>query len=115
MKMHNRIIRTNDIHLWREQLAKLASDPNKWMSSYDDPANEFNQEAILEFPCGEIAEDSLKTIALIGREVPQPQAIDKTDSFNAQGLEGKFAVRKTLRNAILCTTLIPDYRWQIKY
>lgn len=109
-----RIIRTNNIKGLKQKLVSLASDPEQWLADYNDPGSEFNRMVVLEFPCGEVGEDGLKTIALVGKGIPQAQKITDSDAFIAQGLEGKFGVRMTLRDAILRTMLIPDYRWQIK-
>lgn len=69
---------------------------------------------ILEFPCGEIAENGLKTICLFGRERPTPLPLIGNESFIAQGLEGKFQVRKPFFNALIALRdLLPPYRGRI--
>jgi len=109
-----KIIRTNNIEGYKRKPVSLASDPEQWLSDYNDANSEFNRIVTLEFPCGEVGEDGLKTIALVGKGIPEARKIVDSDAFKAQGLEGKFGVRMRLRDAILRTMLIPDYRWQIK-
>ncbi len=61
----------------------------------------FEQEVLLEFPCGELAKDALTTLALIGRQRPEIVRIGEHESLDANGLEGKARVRKPFILALL--------------
>lgn len=68
----------------------------------------------LEFPTGELCRDALRTLALIGSGRDYELAeLDGSERFNAQGLEGKVRVRKSLLAALLNLDLLPEYRARI--
>lgn len=70
---------------------------------------------ILEVATGELAEDGMKTLALVGiRNSYQSEPLTGKEGFNAQGLEGKICVRKPLFNALMnMRDLIPKGRGRI--
>ena len=74
------------------------------------------EEVTLEFPVGELCKDGLTTLALIGRQRPEPIPLTGREAFNAQGLEGKVQVRKPLINALLnLRDLLPPFRGRILF
>ena len=108
-----KVIDANNIQRVRKEVAKIALDIKTWNKAYADPKHWMMKEVTLEFPTGEIARDWLTTMALIGREKPEPVAITGKERFNAQGLEGKIQVRKPLINALANTDLMDPWRWRI--
>ena len=68
---------------------------------------------LLEFPCGEIAETALKTIALIGASPYRLMRLTGKERFSAQGLEGKVQVQKPLFSALMNLDLLPQFRGRI--
>jgi hypothetical protein len=57
---------------------------------------------ILEVPTGELAEDGMKTLALVGVGGNyETCALTGREGFAAQGLEGKVRIRKPLFNALM--------------
>jgi len=74
----------------------------------------YRQPVTLEVCTGELAENALKTMAILGRAKPVCKPIKKTDRFKAQGLEGKVAIRKDFFSALMnMRDLIPEHRGQI--
>lgn len=74
----------------------------------------FNRTVILEFPAGELFENHMKTLALVGLERPAALPLTGKEGFNAQGLEGKVQVKKPLLNALVnLRDLLPRYRDRI--
>jgi len=72
------------------------------------------QEVVLEFPMGEIAESPLKTMSLIGAYDYDITDLTGREQFNAQGLEGKIAVKMPLFNALMnLKNFLPQYRGRI--
>jgi hypothetical protein len=72
------------------------------------------EEVTLEFPMGELCKDGLTTIALVGRERPEPTDLTGKEGFDAQGLEGKVQIRKPLFNALMnLRDLLPPFRGRI--
>lgn len=81
---------------------------------------QFNQDdwfwkpCVLEVPTGEVCEDGLKHIALIGKNNYEFVEITGKEGFTCQGLEGKVCIRKPLFNALMnIRDLIPIYRGRI--
>jgi hypothetical protein len=57
---------------------------------------------VLEVPTGELAEDGMKTLALVGIGGNyETCALTGREGFAAQGLEGKVRIRKPLFNALM--------------
>ena len=79
-----------------------------------DPDAWYWQEAILEFPLGEMMKDQMLTLALIGKGGTY-EILDLTgkEGFDAQGLEGKVQVRKSLWNAVMNLDLLPVNRGRV--
>ena len=97
-------------------LDRLAQEPEfKCGSTYKPTGQEWYRQAVwLEFPLGELAKDSLTTLALTGMVPPTIAKIEPCDRFNAQGLEGKARVRKQLFGALMAMRdLLPEHRGQI--
>lgn len=83
--------------------------------STDDPPEWVHKKVILEIPLGELCEDALKTMALLGRRSqPDPMELTGKEGFNAQGLEGKVRIEKDLFAALMnLRDLIPPNRGRI--
>jgi len=65
-------------------------------------------------PTGELCEDGLKTLALVGRGEYSTVALTGKEGFNAQGLEGKVVISKPLFNALMAMRdLINPHRGRI--
>ncbi len=74
----------------------------------------YRQRVRLEFPTGEACEEGLKSLALIGRNVSETLALDGSEGFDAQGLEGKVSVQKDLFMALMnLRDLLPAGRGRI--
>ena len=74
----------------------------------------FWKVCILELPVGEICEDELKTMALIGKNSYETLGITGREGFVCQGLEGKVCIQKPLFYALMnMRDLIPKYRGRI--
>jgi hypothetical protein len=84
-------------------------------TEYRATGKEWYREIVtLEFPLGELAEDRLKTMALIGLNPPAPLPLTGKEGFNAQGLGGKAQVRKDLFMALMnLRDLLPEERGRI--
>ena len=106
------IITHKNLRYW---LGKLADHPDMQCGARThDPDAWFRANCTLEFPLGEIARDSLTTLALLGRERPDPAPLTGKEGFNAQGHEGKIAIDKPLIGALLnMRDLLPEYRGRI--
>jgi len=85
------------------------------IDAVSDPDHWAQQPVYLEFPAGEIAEDWLKTLALVGMgKNYECLPLTGKEGFRAQGLEGKIRVRKPLINAVYnLRDLLPRYRGRI--
>ena len=76
----------------------------------------YRQRVSLEFPTGEACEDGLKSLALIGHNVARYVALDGSEGFDAQGLEGKVSVEKDLFSALMnLRDLLPAGRGRIVF
>lgn len=74
----------------------------------------FRKKVILEFPLGELAHDGLTTLALVGRERPDPVDLTGKEGFDAQGLEGKVQIETDLFCALMkLRDILPPYRGRI--
>lgn len=97
----------------RQRLRMISeSGPANWNRVYDKDSK-FMKKATLEFPCGELAKDSMQTLALTGGRPPRTGPITKNDRFNAQGLEGKCSVDMRLLDAVLRYDMLPPHRRHI--
>jgi len=97
----------------RKAAEELAGDSVAWDKAINDPDHWLNMPVYLEFPLGELCKEGLYTLAIAGRQQPEILGIEESDRFNAQGLEGKGRIVKTLCSALTTTDLMPDWRWQI--
>jgi hypothetical protein len=81
-----------------------------WADSYGD------RDAVIEMPTGELMNERIRGFAWAwaskGRIQDAP--IEKSDRFNANGLEGKVIVRTTLTVALLVYRELPPHRIQIR-
>ena len=74
----------------------------------------YRTQVILEVPSGELCKDFLSRIALVGASQWEPQSLDGTEGFNAQGLEGKVQIKKDLFGALMVLRdIIPVGRGRI--
>jgi hypothetical protein len=79
-----------------------------------DPEDWYWKIVHLEVPTGELAEDTLKTIAIVGHGEIEHLPLTGKEGFNAQGLEGKVSIAKRLFNALMnMRDLIPERRGRI--
>jgi hypothetical protein len=108
----SKIITHKNLNYW---LKKVQGEPYfECGSTVKTPPAWCYQEVTLEFPLGELCKDGLTTIALVGREKPEPVPLTGKEQFNAQGLEGKIQVRKPLFNALMnLRDLLPELRGRI--
>ena len=82
--------------------SKAEYDPSKW----------YRQTVTLEVATGELA--GLQSFALIGRSSYETLPLTGKEGFDAQGLEGKVAIRKELFSALMnMRDLISRYRGRI--
>jgi len=77
------------------------------------PRGWYRRPVVLEFPMGEIAEEALKSIALIGRSEHWTEGLTGKEGFRAQGLEGKVLVIKDLFGALINMDLLLPHRGRI--
>ena len=68
---------------------------------------------VLEFPLGELAEEGLKTVALVARSEHWTEPLTGKEGFTAQGLEGKVLVVKGLFGALINMDLMAEHRARI--
>ncbi len=79
-----------------------------------DASKWYRRPVWLEFPLGELAKDTLTTMALVGRERPDPLPLTGEEGFNAQGLEGKVRIQRDLFTALLkLRDILPPFRGRI--
>lgn len=102
-----------ELEKFRSMIVDLASNALMWKSVYEDQKHWVNMEVTLEFPLGEIAKDWVTTLVLTGGRQPKVKKIDKSDRFNAQGLEGKCSVKKRFVSALANMQLLPVNRGRI--
>jgi len=77
--------------------------------------DEWHQSLVwLEMPTGELARDPLASLALLGHDYWEATSITGEEGFQAQGLEGKIRVRKTLFSALMnLRDILPPRRGRI--
>ena len=100
----------------RRYLRRLLMEPEFRVGSRAKPCSEawYREPCYLVLALGELCEDGLKTLALVGREEPEIIEIPKNARFNAHGLEGACRIRKPLFNALMnLRDLVPQYRGYI--
>lgn len=76
-----------------------------------------DREVCFEFPLGELAHDGPDRVGLamlVQRLEVTPVAIEPSDRFKAQGLEGKLSLRVTYETALLFAMKLEPYRFQIR-
>ena len=73
----------------------------------------YRRPVILEFPMGEIAEEAMKSIALVARSEHWTEKLTGKEGFIAQGLEGKVLVVKDLFGALINMDLVLPFRGRI--
>lgn len=88
-----------------------ASQNGQWDSFF----NQHNIPALLEFPIGEMMNKKIEGFIFAWKlqNSITTKPIEKTDRFNAQGLEGKIRVMTSLITALLVYRELPKYRCQI--
>lgn len=84
-------------------------DPASWDAWH---AAKGFRAARLEFPLGELTNENISGFvwAWHAQDRIRIKDIQPTDSFNAQGLEGKVAVETTYAAALLAARELPPYR-----
>ena len=79
-----------------------------------DASKWYRQTVTLEVATGELTKDGLTTMALVGCSPYTTENLTGKEQFNAQGLEGKVAIRKELFGALInMRDLIAPYRGRI--
>lgn len=108
------VITHKNLRYWQDKVRNhLAMQCGSGMSTAEYFRQWFNRDCTLEFPLGELARDGLTALALVGMNRPEPQPLTGREGFDAQGLEGKIAVRKPLCNALSNMDLLPINRARI--
>lgn len=107
------ILYHKDIEKYLNQLAKELEF--KCGAKYDPTGKEWYRKIVtLEFPLGELAKGFLNNIALCGSKSVETMSINKSDKFNAQGLEGKCCVKRDFFGALMAMRdILPEYRGRI--
>lgn len=92
---------------------QAATGPAAWDAWLDQHA----QPARIEFPTGELFDEAIAGFVLAWRLQGKlkPLPVLESDSFNANGLEGKIAIETDLIGALLVFKQLPKYRRQIYY
>jgi hypothetical protein len=111
--MRTHTLTEREVNELRDRLGRMSGEGPTSFNRVYDKDSKFMKRATLEFPCGEIAKDSMQTLALTGGRPPRTGPITKNDRFNAQGLEGKCSVDMTLLDAVLRYDMLPPHRRHI--
>lgn len=104
----NRLSETQAEQMRAELAAAAAGTQKQWAETRNRYAA---QSAILEFPSGELLNDTLSLAFAFSRDVlTLGLPITERDNFAAQGLEGKVRASVTLLQAILWWADLPRFR-----
>jgi len=98
-----------------EEMEKAASngDTPEWQKWHKEHSN---IGVVLEFPGGEITNPNIAGFmwAWARKNKVYPCAIEKSDRFSANGLEGKVQIATDLGIALIAYRELPEHRRQIK-